>query len=290
MTRKNSMRHLAQWLCTVLVVWAPVVAFAVGPCPKLALAMQNAADGITDANRAFALQWYGRLKASTPVQQRGMVKALLEKRLLGVLETFETLPTGANALGTPEEVYRVIGELTRADYQQAVEGVDTTVRTLFSGAANPEKGALLDLKVADDVGLASRATPGTGFQPTVGVQTSGGPVERTYDLLEPEPTSPLGGICHENKNWLSALDGPNDGRLLGLVEEFQRDIFIHDGSDFLFFRLNLRQTVAHQSDMILTRLLQEFDNPVIIEKLTAERAAALKQTFQQSWLALAKFY
>jgi hypothetical protein len=276
--------------CILGLILTPCV-FGAEPCPGLAKAMSNAADGINETNRRFALEWYERFSSSSALQQRGMLKALTEKRLLGILETFEALPSGANPLGSAEEVYRVIGDLTRTDLTQAADGLDTTVRTLFSGAANPEKGVLLDLKVADEVGLASRVTPGTGFQRKVSVQTSGGLAERTYDVLEPDPLSPLGGICHENKNWLTPLDGPSDGRLLGLVDEFQRDIPIHDGSNFLFFRLNLRQTVAGQSDMIFSRLLQEFDNPSVIAALgSSERAAQLKGIFQQLWPAAVRYY
>lgn len=260
-------------------------------CPSLDRVAQNVAAGITDSNRPFAVDWLRRRAEAPEIEARGMLKAVQEKELLGILETFRTLPPDANPLGSPENVYRVIGDFTNPnDYKQTVDGLDTTVRNLFSGAANPEKGVLLDLKVADDVGLASKATPGAGFQRKVGIQTEGGPVERTYDLLEPDPVSPLGGICHENKNWLTPLDGPNDGRLLGLVEEFQRDIPIHNGSNFGFLRLNFRQTVAGQSEMIFNRLLIEFDNPLVVSRLPLGRAAELRAAFQQRWSALVKFY
>lgn len=279
----NNTRRVVRWLLVALVAGLAQQVAAAGPCPKLARAMENAADGITEANRPFALQWYARLRAATPEQHRGMVKALLEKRLLGILETFEALPAGANPLGTAEEVYRVMGDLTRPDYGQAVDGLDTTVRTLFSGAQNPEKGALLDLKIADEVNLASKQG---AFQKTI----SGGGVSRDYDVFEPDPLSPLGGVCHENKNWLSPLDGPNDGRLLGLLEEFQRDIRVQNGSDFAFFRLNLRQVVAPQADMILAQLLQEFDSPIVVGALGPARAADLRGIFLDRWPDLVKFY
>lgn len=259
--------------CALLLV--PV--FARAGCPKLAKTLENISAGITDSNRVFVLDWQARFAVAPEVEARGMLKAAHEKELLGVLETFRTLPSNANPLRTPEEVYRVIGQLTHpTEYTELVDGLDSTVRTLFSGAANPEKGALLDLKIADEI-LSNSGTV-KAFQHEIELTLPDGTtITRRYDV------SGVDGLFHENKNWLVPLSGASDGRLVHFADEFRRDILIHGQNNFASYRINLRDTVAGQVDIIKAKLLEQFSDPRVVANVDPDVLDAARRAFVARW-------
>lgn len=241
-----------------------------------------------------ARDWVRRFQAADDVTHRGMLKAAVHKDVKALKEGFRDLPVGANPFASEDEVYRVIGELTDDSYVGA-PGLSETVGNLFADTSPNEKGALLTLRVADENRLASKVVPGNGAGLEQPVDFNN--ASRRYDMREPDPSAPagIGGIVHENKNWTTPLDGPDDFRLTRFADEYRRDILIHSTSNWNHYRINLRTTVQGQGDVIRDRLLREFDSELVRNALPPGAIDTLKRRFQALWDAgdgggLLKYY
>lgn len=288
------MRRWIPWLLTIVVAFASAPAAFAAECgPALYKRLTKA---LEDPNfKVLAQDWVTRFRSADPIVAKGMTKAALQKDVKALLEGFRDLPAGANPFSSEQEIYRAIGELTDDTYE-GVPGLNETVGNLFADSAPNEKGAIFTLKVADETDLAAKIAPGNGagFERSVSANGSG---TRRYDMREPGLGAPaeIGGVVHENKNWTTALSGPNDFRLVGFASEFQNDILIHSTSNWNFYRINLRSAVEGQSALIRDRLAQEFESQLVTGSLTPDAIAALKQEFLARWNAgaaggLVKYY
>lgn len=241
----------------------------------------------------LAADWVTKYQKANDLVAKGMTKAVLQKDVKTMIEGFRDLPPGVNPFANEDEVYEAIGKLTDDAYE-GVPGLNDIVGNLFANTASNEKGALFSLKIADEAGLSAKVLPGNGagFEQTVAA--SG--VERRYDMREPAAgAGPIGGIVHENKNWVTLLSGPNDSKLVDFADEFRRDILIHSQTNWAFYRINMRATVQGQSSMIRDRLLMEFQSESVQNTLGPVAADNLKRAFEDLWNigdggALLRFY
>jgi hypothetical protein len=241
--------------------------------------------------KAQAGDWVRRYQRANPTVHRGMLKAAIHKDVKALQEGFRDLPLGANPFSDEDDIYRVIGELTDANYVGA-PGLSETVGNLFADTSPNEKGALLTLLVADRNRLASKLAPGNGAGLEQTVAAAG--VSRKYDMREPAAgAGVIGGIVHENKNWPEGLPGYPDA-LPRFMDEFRRDVIIHGSTSFAFYRLNFRSaTKAHQG-FLRDELLKQFDDPSVIAAL-GDDLIRVRDRFIDLWNAgdgggLLRFY
>jgi len=281
MSRNRSDRSLRRvaWVAAVALSSASTSWAADTACA--ARWVERVVKGITPENRSLAQDWVRRFQGADDVQARGMLKSVEVKDLKALLATFKNLPPNANPLGSPEEVYRVIGDLTEATLD-GPRGLTGKLGELFS-ESNSQIGALLDLKVADELAKSGRKV--SAFEHSVSVLDTN--LTRRYDVVEPNDFAPpqLGGVVHENKNWTQPLSGPDDGLLVGLADQFERDILVHADTNFQFYKINLRDIVLGQSDMIRDKLLAQFDSPLVKEKLGPQAIENLRAQFTALWNA-----
>jgi hypothetical protein len=194
-----------------------------------------------------------------------------------------------NPLGTDQGLFEAIAGMTDTVNGQLTmrDGLVDTIKDLANQGASEDvvslyKGAAFDLLVARERGYGTIAA----LQHRVDLPPPYDSMWRKIDVVEkcPGNCGGLPGILHEDKNWETPLVGSFDGRLTTLADQFKRDIVIHQGTDFDFYRLNLRTTVQHQKDMIRDRLVVEFSDPDVVRMVGgSQNADRLRTAFLEKW-------
>jgi hypothetical protein len=281
------------WLRCALVsalLWQGVPLWAAGP--SCLGNFKLLAEGLPPAAAEKITRTY---TAYNPAAQLGVVSVMAAKPGVDVFDNetlvdiMENFPRGQvldfNPLKTDEGLFEAIGALTEQGADGVLRtrpGLEKTIRDL-AGSDNARVGAALDLFMAKKVGY-ERAMSFQERIPLPGSTTQ----HRVADLVEECPSScdDLPGIHHENKNFQSAvvaspdeLANPplvngafqySDVRLTSLGDEFARDILIHRGTTFQFYRLNFREVNAGQVDIISQVLTKQFETPRILTAIPDE--------------------
>jgi hypothetical protein len=241
--------------------------------------------------RPEAIRWMELFQKETDdVVSRGMLKSVQAKPLQEFLVTFKNLGVddlpfpGATVEERVREAYRSIGNLTGPDFVP-VTGLDGKIGSIVSDSRSNQMGALLDVKVADDIGLVGkRPLPdGTGFERTKVLTNSNGDViaQRQYDIVDPAPGSPFGGVCHESKNWPG---GWTDQKSIDdFMDEFRRDILLHAETDFAYYRLNLREATRPNLATLKGLLDQQFASGRVTENLDPDTILRVKNALTSRW-------
>lgn len=156
----------------------------------------------------------------------------------------------------------------------------TAMITKFGDAASftNRLGAELDAFVADQI--SRRGGTVLAFQEQLNIP---GSTFRLYDVTEACPSCTFKRLFHEDKNWTTLLTGAGDGRLVGLANEFDRDIIAHASSGFDSLHFDFNGIVGGQSGLIRDTLLLEFDNPTVTALVDADTLGRAKTAFQTAW-------
>jgi len=248
-----------------------------------------------------AQQWLNRwINLSDETVARGMLRTLLTRDLEAIGVTFKNLRPGdmpflpgAQLQQQTDEMYRVIGQLTGTDPDfTPMHGLVDHIKKIMSDNRTSQLGALLDLRAADEIGLAqSLGIAGGGFEVT---ETARSPlipddvVSRNMDIFDPAT-----GFAHESKNWPSGLPRDLDGNvseaiLLKFEEEFRRDIVIFGTQTprpFRGYRLNFREETRAHLDFLKARLDAQFSSSFVRARISAEQLNDIKRTFDGLWQA-----
>jgi hypothetical protein len=290
-----SMRRLTVF-ALVGLLWGPAtsVLLAAGGCDPLWIKhVSKALGNATPEVRQEAIRWTEAFQGEADeVVARGMLKAVQTKPLETFLVKFRSLSVddipfpGATVEERIRAAYRSIGDATGTDFG-GLPGLNGKIGNLVSDSRPNQLGALLDLKAADEIGLAGkRPLPaGTGFEQTKVKTDANGNViaTRQYDIVDPvlDPTNPFGGICHESKNWPSGWTSQD--ALDAFMDEFRRDIVIHADSNFDFYRLNLREATRANLDQLKAMLLDQFDSSFVKQHLGEGVITRVRQQFSDRW-------
>lgn len=239
---------------------------------------------------ARARTWFTEfLQHPDDVAARGRLQSLISKDMRALTASLDFLKRDLNRLPFPgataddriNEMYRIIGELTGPDFEP-IAGLNGKLGRLFADPGN-QLGVVLDLRVADDIGLAAqRGLPDAGFEIT---RTNSGSllpddvVSRQMDVVDPGS-----GIFHENKNWPNGWP-TEQGAIDRFLEEFRRDIIVHgaNGRNFDAYRLNFRDATRAHLDQLKELLDAQFADPFVASRISQEEIDNLKRVFDNLW-------
>jgi hypothetical protein len=236
---------------------------------------------------AAVQDWLARFRRADDLEQRGMAKAAIRKDVKAIIEGFRDLPPGVNPFASEREVYRAIGKIVDADPNGA-SGINAVVGAIFANNDSNEKGGLLVLKVADELGLADKIRNGTAsFEKTVTLTVNQRTFSRRSDITVADAAAAafphLGGRFEEIKHWVAPLAGPSDSRLVRFAEDqFRQDIVLQAGTDWTLYRLTLKLPPGTDSSIVLAKLLEQFNDPSVREFVDPNVLERMRDVFSHA--------